>query len=111
MYSANTSSSQISVTGWREVTLTDTYATLYVNGAERIADFNYYRTNFNLSSSTTTISSGVIPSSYRPPNGCTVALFNSALGGNIDDVEGTFSVHTSSTGTGKTINGHAIWRY
>ena len=110
-FSTNNENIQIRVNGWREVTLTDTYATLYVNGAERIAEFNYYRTNFNLSSSTTTISSGIIPTNYRPPNGCTVTLFNSTRGGNIDDVEGTFSVHTSSTGTGKTINAHAIWHY
>ena len=82
-----------------------------MNGAERLADFNYYRTNFNLSSSTTTVSSGIIPSDYRPPNGCVIPLFNSTMGGNIDGVNGTFSVNTSSTGTGKTINAHAIWRY
>ena len=110
-FTANQTTTQIRVSGWREVTLTDTYGTLYVNGAERLADFSYYRTNFNLSSSTTTVSSGIIPSSYRPPDGCVVPLFNSTMGGNISGTSGDFSVNTSSTGSGKTINAHAVWRY
>ena len=106
-FTANNKSTQIRVNGWRSVNI-GTYGTLLVNGEERLCEFSYYRTNFNLSSTTTTIETNLIPSAYR--KGVAVTLFNSSMGGNLDD-NGTFSVHTTSTGTGKTINAHAIWSY
>lgn len=99
---------QVDVSGWKNVNI-GSYGTLKVNGKERLCYFTYYRTNFNLSSSTTTIESNLIPEQYSG-GGTRVTIFNNTMGGNISD-NGTFSVHTSSTGTGKTINASAMWKY
>jgi len=108
---ANTTSTQIRVTGFKQITV-NTYCTLYVNGGERICEFKYYQTNVSFTStSDKTIATNLIPTEYRPVlDGASVAIFNPKLGGYISTDTGNFIVAPTETGN-KTVNAHAIWVY
>ena len=111
-FTANQTSMQIRVTGWKEVSVTGatSYATLYVNGEERLASFRYYRTGYNFTStSTVTLHSGAIPSSYRPASTVNADMLRNDLTGSVSD-GGDISVACWATGS-KTINMTAMWRY
>lgn len=111
-FSANNTSMQIRVTGWKEVSVTGatSYATLYVNGEERLASFRYYRASYNFTATTTvTLHTNAIPSSYRPPAGVNMDMLRSDLTGSVNE-DGDISVVSWATGS-KTINMSAMWRY
>ena len=98
--------------GWQEVTLSNQYASLYVNMDLRLAEFKYYQQNVSFTStSDKTVADNIIPAQYRPVvEGVPVALFNPKLGGNIDSVSGNFNVAPTETGN-KTVNAYGIWRF
>lgn len=111
-FSANNTSKQIKTSGWKEVSVTGatSYASLYVNGSERIAYFRYYRSGYNFTStSTVTLHSGAIPSSYRPGRNVNCSVLNSTIVGGLN-TDGDISVISSSTGS-KTINMTVMWYY
>lgn len=86
------------------------YATLYVNGEERLASFRYYRSSYNFTSiSTITLHSGAIPSSYRPPSTVNLDMLRNDITGSVSDT-GDIAVVSWATGS-KTINMSAMWRY
>ena len=96
---------------WQEVTLSNQYASLYVNMDLRLAEFRYYQQNVSFTStSDKAIASGIIPTEYRPLGSAPISLFNPNLGGNIDNETGTFFVSTLNTGN-KTVNAYGIWRF
>lgn len=108
---ANTTSTQIRVTGFKQITV-NTYCTLYVNEGERICEFRYYQTNVSFTStSDKTVATNLIPTQYKPVvDNVSVAIFNPKLGGNIDRDSGNFYVAPIETGN-KTVNAHATWTY
>ena len=111
-FTANQTTTQIRVSGWKEVSVTGatSYASLNVNGSERIAYFRYYRSGYNFTStSTVTLHSGAIPSSYRPGRNVNCSVLNSTIVGGLN-TDGDISVISSSTGS-KTINMTATWYY
>jgi len=97
---------------WQEVTLSNQYASLYVNMDLRLAELKYYQTNVSFTSTADkTVASNIIPTEYRPVGtGVPVVIFNPKLGGNIDSVSGNFNVATTETGN-KTVNAYGIWRF
>ena len=112
-FSANNSFKQITIQGWREVTLPSSvtsYCDLYVNEATRECDFKYYRTDYNFTkTSSITLHTGLIPEAYRPLVNVICASFNEIIvAGVITD--GSLSVASSATGS-KNINISAMWHY
>jgi len=97
---------------WQEVTLSNQYASLYVNMDLRLAELKYYQTNVSFTSTADkTVAANIIPTEYRPVGtGVPVVIFNPKLGGNIDSVSGNFNVATTETGN-KTVNAYGIWRF
>lgn len=110
-FTANNTTTQIRVSGWKEVSVTGatSYATLYVNGEERMADFRYYRTGYNFTSTGPTLHSNAIPSDYRPAFNVIAPAYDLTVNLTIN-TEGTITGHTSATGS-KTINSRAMWHY
>lgn len=103
---------QVNVQGWKEVTVTGatSYATLYVNDAERLAFFKYYRSGYNFTNtSDVELHTNVIPSDYRPIVTIVGACFNPNVGLTVS-AYGTISAFSISTGS-KTINASAMWKY
>ena len=112
-FSANNSFKQITIQGWREVTLPSSvtsYCNLYVNEALRICDFKYYRTDYNFTTtSSITLHTNLIPQVYRPIVNVISASFNELITAGII-TDGSLSVASSSTGS-KNINISAMWHY
>lgn len=113
-FTANQTTTQIRVTGWKEVTVTGatSYATLYVNGAERLASFKYSRHFGSVTGGTAyTWHSGAIPSDYRPTQ-ATTGAFN-YIGTLIISTNGDIGgvMQNTDTSGSKTYNASAMWRY
>ena len=113
-FTANNTTMQIRVSGWKAVTVTGatSYAVLQVNGEERLAYFRYSRQFASVSGgSVYTWHSGAIPSDYRP-NQTTTGAFN-YIGTLIISTNGDIMgvMQNTDTSGSKTYTATTMWRY
>lgn len=100
----------IHINGWETINV-NSYTNLIVNKTQRIAMFQYYRTGYNVTSANSeiTVTTGLIPSDYRPPVAVNLASYNVTLVGRITN-NGDFQIMSSTTGS-KSLNFYAFWHY
>lgn len=107
-FSANNTSIQTRVNGWRSVNISVSYAGFYVNEAEKLCRLTYYRTGYNFSDTAfKTLHSGVIPSKYRA---LSIGQTNDPV--MVFMVNGSGDIQSKSNTTGsRTINASVNWSY
>ena len=107
-FSANNTSIQARVNGWRSVDISVSYAGFYVNEGERLCRLTYYRTGYNFSDTAfKTLHSAAIPSKYRA---LSIGQTNDPV--MVFMVNGSGDIQSKSNTTGsRTINATVNWSY
>lgn len=110
MFSANTNSIQINVTGWR--TITRTNYILWINGAERLCEIRYYKTGVSIGTSWTFVET-ITDRDYVPApqldsvycacnmRGMAVRIFSS----------GSIQAQATTATSNQLLSFHTMWHY
>ena len=107
-FSANNTSIQTRVNGWRTVDISVSYATFKVNEAEKLCRLTYYRTGYNFSDTAfKTLHSAAIPSKYR---GLAIGQTNDPVMVFMLNGSGDIQAKSNTTGS-RTINASVNWVY